>query len=332
MSDLSLPAPAGLVVAPASLPALALAVELAADVAPNVNRYLVAGLEGSPNTQRAYAADLRTYEAYCALHQVSPWPADGATLAGYVAGLADGGRKLATINRHLAAIEKSHQLRGLPSVVNGPALSVLRLGVARVVGKKQRQAPAFTVAHLKQCLAHLDLTRPEDLRLRALLLLGFAGAFRRSELVALDLEHVELTRDALVLTLPRSKTNQYGEEEKKAVFYATNRLYCPIRAYQEWVALLGRTSGPAFVSLNRLGTPTEKRLIARRVNLLVKEALGPTYSAHSLRASFITTAKLAGQSNEFIKNQTKQKTDVMISRYSRLDDIIRYNAAHSLGL
>jgi hypothetical protein len=80
------------------------------------------------------------------------------------------------------------------------------------------------------------------------------------------------------------------------------------------------------------GKPTDKRLADRRVNLLVKEHLGAKYSAHSLRVSFITTAKLAGQSNDFIKNQTKQKTDAMISRYTRLDDIIKYNAGRSLGL
>jgi integrase len=95
--------------------------------------------------------------------------------------------------------------------------------------------------------------------------------------------------------------------------------------------------GPLFVSLLRgktgeAGSPSHRRLSDRRVNLLVKAHLGEKYSAHSLRASFITTAKLNGQSNEFIKNQTKQKTDAMISRYSRLDDIIAYNAAHSLGL
>ena len=158
--------------------------------------------------------------------------------------------------------------------------------------------------------------------------------------MALDLEHIELTDAALILSLP--KTNQTGELEQKAVFYASNPLFCPIRAYKVWVELLGeRTEGPVFVSLSRgktgeAGTPSRRRLSDRRVNLLVnlfvKEHLGEKHPAHSLRASFITTAKLNGQSNEFIKNQTKQKTDAMISRYSRLDDTIAYNAAHSLGL
>jgi site-specific recombinase XerD len=320
------------------LPALALANDLAGQVAPNVGRYLTLGLEGAENTRLAYSADLRSYEAFCAAHEFTPWPAAVATLASYVAHLADIPRKLATINRHLAAIEKNHQLLGLPSAISAPALDVLRKGVARIVGKKQKQAPAFSVAYLKKCIAELDLTRPKGIRARALLLIGFTGAFRRSELVGLNLEHIELTDAALILSLPKSKTNQAGELEQKAVFYASNPLFCPIRAYKAWVELLGgRAEGPVFVSLARgktgeAGTPSRRRLSDRRVNLLVKEHLGTKYSAHSLRASFITTAKLNGQSNEFIKNQTKQKTDAMISRYSRLDDIIAYNAAHSLGL
>jgi integrase len=317
---------------------LALAVDLAGRVSANVSRYLEEGLAGAQNTKMAYTADLRTYEAYCAKHELTPWPASEVTLANYLAHLADLGRKLATINRHLAAIEKNHQLRGLPSLVNAPALRVLRKGIARVHGKKQKQAPAFTVEELKVAIGELDLTKPEGLRARALLLLGFTGAFRRSELVNLNLEHVELESGALVITLLKSKTNQLGEREEKAVFYAANPKYCPIIAYQQWVDCLGgRTVGPVFVSLKRgrpgePGSPTSKRLAERGVNPLVKKHLGQKYSAHSLRASFITTAKLNGQSNEFIKNQTKQKTDAMISRYSRLDDLRTYNAARYLGL
>lgn len=327
-----------LAAAPAPTTNLALAVDLAGRAPASVSRYMVAGLEGAQNTKLGYSADLRAFEAYCVEQAFTAWPADEVTLAAYVAHLADLGRKLATINRHLAAIEKKHQLLGLPSVVNAPALRVLRQGVARVHGKKQKQAPAFSVEELKVAVAELDLTTPEGLRARALLLLGFTGAFRRSELVALNLEHVALEGSSLVMTLPKSKTNQAGELEQKAVFYAANPKYCPIIAYQEWVACLGgRTSGPLFVSFKRgrrggPGTPTSNRLTERWVNLLVKEYLGKKFSAHSLRASFITTAKLNGQSNEFIKNQTKQKTDAMISRYARLDEIKIYNAARYLGL
>jgi site-specific recombinase XerD len=319
-----------------SVPALALA-DLSGTVPTAVSRYLVRGLEGADNTRLAYATDLATFEAYCTEHGLEPYPAHVTTLAGYVTHLADLPRKLATIARHLAAINKKHQLLGLPSAVGAPALDVVMKGISRELGKRQKQAPAFTVAYLKTVIKTLDLETAAGIRDRALLLLGFAGAFRRSELVALDLEQVELKDAALVLHLGKSKTNQTGETEDKAVFYAANPLFCPVRAFQDWQRLLGRTSGPVFVSLRKGKTagdavPTDKRLSDVRVNRLVKQHLGEEYSAHSLRASFITTAKLNGQSNEFIKNQTKQKTDEMISRYTRLSDVIAYNAAQALGL
>jgi site-specific recombinase XerD len=319
-----------------SVPALALA-DLSGTVPAAVSRYLVRGLEGADNTRLAYTTDLATFEAYCTEHGLEPYPAHVTTLAGYVTHLADLPRKLATIARHLAAINKKHQLLGLQSAVGSPALDVVMKGISRELGKRQKQAPAFTVAYLKTIIKTLDLETAAGIRDRALLLLGFAGAFRRSELVALDLEQVELKDAALVLHLSKSKTNQTGETEDKAVFYAANPLFCPVRAFQDWQRLLGRTSGPVFVSLRKGKTagdavPTDKRLSDVRVNRLVKQHLGEEYSAHSLRASFITTAKLNGQSNEFIKNQTKQKTDEMISRYTRLTDVIAYNAAQSLGL
>lgn len=303
----------------------------------SVSRYVEAGLHGAENTKRGYAADLRSFQEYCAHHQLLHLPAEVTTVAGYVSQMADRGLKLATIRRHVAAIAKLHQLAGHPSPTGHEALQVVLDGIARVIGKRQRQAPAFTVAELKQAIRAMDLATPTGLRDRAVLLLGFAGAFRRSELVALNVEDVELTRQALVIHLRRSKTNQYGQEEDKAVFYAPSADYCPVRAVQEWIECLGRTSGPLFTRMNRgvqgrPAHPRATRLTDQSVNDLVQRHLGAAYSAHSLRASFVTVAVEAGQSNKAIKNQTKQKTDAMIERYARLDDVKRFNAAQYLGL
>ena len=320
--------------------------------------FLEAGLQGAANTERAYTSDLKSYVAFCDQHGLQAVPADVDTLTEYVAHLAtakpepeagDGRKKkkgqqpltgphaLATIKRHLAAIRKAHQLVGhrLPATLD--ALNIVMEGIARTLGKRQDQAQAFTVEELKQAIRHFDLDTAAGIRDRALLLLGFAGAFRRSELVALNIEALEYKSGALVLHLDKSKTNQQGETEDKAVFYAPTPLFCPIRAYEEWLAVLGRTSGPLFVSMVRgkpgqPGRPGTRRLTDGRLNSIVKAHLGDKYSAHSLRASFITIAVLNGQSNNFIKNQTKQKTDEMISRYTRLTDVIAYNAAQSLGL
>ncbi|GAB3308000.1 site-specific integrase [Hymenobacter tenuis] len=264
-------------------------------------------------------------------------PAEVTTVAGYVSQMADRGMKLATIRRHVAAIAKLHQLAGQPSPTGHEALQIVLDGIARILGKRQQQAPAFTVAELKQAVRAMDITTPTGLRDRALLLLGFAGAFRRSELVALQVKDLELTHHALVIHLRRSKTNQYGQDEDKAVFYAPNADFCPVRAVQEWTTCLGRTTGPLFTrmhrgSKSRAAQPGTAPLSDQSVNDLVQRHLGPLYSAHSLRASFVTVAVEAGQSNKAIKNQTKQKTDAMIERYARLDDVKRFNAAQYLGL
>ncbi|SHL96933.1 tyrosine-type recombinase/integrase [Hymenobacter psychrotolerans] len=315
--------------------------------AANVARYIKAGLEGADNTVLAYSADLKSFGDFCQLHGLNQLPADVATLARYVADLADIPRKLSTIRRHLAAIHKHHQLRGYLSPVRADELALVMEGITRTLGKRQKQAPAFTVEELKESIRRLDVTTTAGLRDRALLLLGFAGAFRRSELVALDVEHLEFTEKALIVHLAKSKTNQAGEVEDKAVFYAATSAFCPVRCTRAWLQQLGRNTGPLFVSLKRgkvkgQAMPTLKRLSPLRVNELVQLHLNhdedghkvpeKNYSAHSLRVSFITISVLRGQSNRFIKNQTKQKTDAMIDRYSRLDDVVSFNAAQNLGL
>lgn len=161
------------------------------------------------------------------------------------------------------------------------------------------------------------------------------------------MEDLEFTERAQLIHLTKSKTNQTGEIEDKAVFYASTAAFCPVRATRAWVQQLGRPAGPLFVSLKRgqvkgAALPTTKRLSPLRVNGLVQLHLNHdeeghkvperNYSAHSLRVSFITVSVLRGQSNRFIKNQTKQKTDAMIDRYSRLDDVVSFNAAQNLGL
>jgi site-specific recombinase XerD len=312
--------------ATAALPALANLPEGRA------SHYAEAGLLGAPNTQKAYASDFRQFMAFCQAAEVPASPATPETLAAYLAHLADLGRKHATIQRHLASISKLHQLAGLPSPATPMVNNVLD-GIARLNSTRQKQAPAFSVETLRTFIRALDLTKLADLRLRALLLLGFTGAFRRSELSALNIEDLEFTHQALKLRLHQSKSNQYGELEEKAVFYSPNPLFCPVRAAKDWLeALAPRITGPLFVRLNRSGELRLIRLSDHRINVLVQEAFGPTFTAHSLRASFITQAVRNGQSNKAIKNQTKQKTDAMIERYARLNDVVEFNAAQNLGL
>jgi site-specific recombinase XerD len=296
-------------------------------------RYVEAGLSGAANTTRAYQADLRRFGAWCATHEQSALPASVESLVGFLAELAEAGKKVATIGRHCAAVAKAHTVAGFDSPTDDKQFKIFMDGVRRVHGVAQKQAPAFGLAEFKRVIRGLNDKTPANLRDRALLLLGFTGAFRRSELTGLNLEDLRFTDECLLVSLRRSKTNQFGQHEEKAIFYSPDAAVCPIRGLRAWLGLLGeRGQGPVFVRLRKNNQLTEQRLSDQSVNLLVQRYLGTHYSAHSLRASFVTVAKLNGADDSKIMNQTKHKTSAMIRRYTRLDDVQQHNAAKELGL
>ncbi|MDQ2771427.1 MAG: site-specific integrase [Bacteroidota bacterium] len=295
-------------------------------------RYVEAGLSGAANTARAYAADLRRFGAWCAAQGFEVLPASVDALVGFVTSLAEAGKKVATIERHYAAISKAHAVRGVASPTDDKQFKIFMDGVRRVHGIRQKQAPAFSLAQLKRLVRGLDTKTVAGLRDRAILLLGFTGAFRRSELSALDLDDLTFSEDGLTINLKRSKTNQLGEAEEKAIFYSPDPALCPIRTLQSWLRLLERTSGPILVSFRKGSRLTDRRLTDVHLNKIVQRHLGLKFTAHSLRASFVTVAKLNGADDSEVMNQTKHKTSEMIRRYTRLDNVRQHNAAQKLGL
>ena len=303
-----------------------------AHLAEHTNRYVEAGLQGAPNTALAYAGDLKRFGIWCSEHGLEPLPASVDTLAGFVTHLAETGKKVATIQRHCAAISKAHALRGVDSPTDDKKFKVLMEGIARLKGIRQKQAPAFSLALFKRTVKHIDEKTVAGLRDRVILLLGFTGAFRRSELAALNIEDFSFSEEGLIVNLAKSKTNQLGAAEEKAIFYSPEMKLCPIRTLQAWVQQLDRTTGPVFVSFRKGERLTDRRLTDRHINIIVQRYLGTKYTAHSLRASFVTVAKLAGADDSEVMNQTKHKTSEMIRRYTRLDNVRQHNAAQKLGL
>jgi integrase len=305
------------------------------DYAESAARYVTTGQRGAANTQRAYAGDWQRFTLWCQEHGRSALPADVPTLAAFVTSLADAGKKVATIQRHCASISKAHQLARLPTPTDDRQFKELMEGISREKGVRQKQAPAFTLAYFKRALLGIDATRPDGVRDRALLLLGLAGAFRRDELASIDIGHLRFDEDGLVVDLLHSKTNQKGEAEEKAIFFSPDRRSCPVRAVKDWLQLLeqhGRTEGPLFVSFHKGQRLSWRRLSTFSLNEIVQLRLGRQYTAHSLRASFVTIAKLNGADDSEVMNQTKHKTTDMIRRYTRLDNIRQHNAAQKLGL
>jgi len=295
-------------------------------------RYVEAGLQGAPNTAKAYAGDWKRFGAWCAAHGLEPLPASVEALAGFVTHLAETGKKVATIQRHCAAVSKAHALRGIDSPTDDKKFKVLLEGIARLKGIRQKQAPAFSLALFKRTVKAINARTLAGLRDRVILLLGFTGAFRRSELAALNVGDLAFSDEGLIVNLAKSKTNQYGAAEEKAIFYSPDVQLCPIRTLQAWLQRLDRTAGPVFVSFRKGERLTERRLSDKHVNLIVQRYLGAKYTAHSLRASFVTVAKLAGADDSEVMNQTKHKTSEMIRRYTRLDNVRQHNAAQKLGL
>jgi integrase len=176
------------------------------------------------------------------------------------------------------------------------------------------------------------------IRDRALLLVGFAGAFRRSELVALDVADVALTPEGLLLTLRRSKTDQEGAGRQVAIPFGSRAETCPVRALRAWLDATAITEGPVFRWVHGRRSVSSMRLTGQSIALVVKKYAAAAglnvadFSGHSLRAGFVTSAARAGEPERRIMRQTGHKSIEMVLRYVRQANAFTDNAALSLGL
>ena len=235
------------------------------------------------------------------------------------------------------AINQAHRAAGHESPTAAALVRTLLAGIRRAKGT----APGAKAATLIEDIRGMVAALPAGLlgkRDRALLLVGFAGAFRRSELVGLDREDLQFTRDGLVLTLRRSKTDQEGQHRKVAVPYGSSPETCPVRALQAWLDAVGGSTGIVFRRLNRHGHILPGRLSDKAVARAVKTyaaAAGldaANYSGHSLRAGLATSAAIGGASERSIMAQTGHRSTTMVRRYIREGSLFRENAAARVGL
>jgi integrase len=237
------------------------------------------------------------------------------------------------IQRRLNAIAEAHKAMGLESPTSAGMVRNTLKGIGTATAPK---APTLT----DDIRAMVDATDAGLIgaRDRALVLLGFAGAFRRSELVCLDIEDCSFGKDGLTVMLRRSKTDQDGAGRKIGIPYGSNPETCPVRTIQAWIEQAVLSDGALFRSINRHGQVQAGGLsgmdVARVVKKLAERAgLDPAkYAGHSLRAGHATSAAIAGASERSIMKQTGHRSVQMVRRYIRDGSLFRENSAGKLGL
>jgi integrase len=257
-------------------------------------------------------------------------------VAAYIAECA-GHLKPGSIQRRSNAIAEAHKAAGVESPTHAAIVRNTLKGIRRTLGTAPAQKAAALTNDIRAMVDAADdgLIGARD---RALILLGFAGAFRRSELVGLEVEDCAFGKDGLTVTLRRSKTDQTGEGRKIGIPYGANPDTCPVRNLQEWISQAGISTGPLFRSINRHGQVQAGRLsgidVARVVKKLAERAGldASKYAGHSLRAGHATSAAIAGASERSIMRQTGHRSVQMVRRYIRDGSLFRENSAGKLGL
>ena len=311
-------------------------------------RYITAAR--APHTLRGYRSDLADFSTWCTGSGAAPIPAAASTITGYLTMLATAGASVGTMSRRLSAIKFAHRAADLPDPTDNARTMAIWEGIRRSHAAPPEQATPLMPPDLFDVLdACPDIKiwrtrgRPPEadlagLRDRTLLLIGFVAALRRSEISALNLEDVAEHPGGLVLTLPRSKSNQRGKHAELVVIpRGTKTGRCPVTLLQDWIGAAAITDGPLLRPVSKGNRPLTRRLSEGSINDLVQQAttrarLDGTYSAHSLRAGFVTYAHLRGASDRAIAHQTRHRSLASVGTYIRVHTAWEDNAATQLGL
>ena len=288
------------------------------------------------NTIKAYDADWRDFVDWCQHHEAIPLPAEPETIVNYLSDLADADAaiKANTVARRVTAISESHLAAGYDREKNPAKAGIVRATVAAIRREKgtfQRgKAPILleTLSLLADGFVGDDLGTKRD---RALLLLGFAGAFRRSELVGVEIKDLTFTPQGLIIFIPRAKGDQLGKGSTIAVPYAPDPRLCAVRAVRDWIEAADLMDGPLFRPLTKAGTLRAAALSDKSVALIVKRyaalaGLDPKdFAGHSLRRGFATSAAQHDVDTLGIMRQTRHKSEKMVHRYIEQGNLFKEN-------
>jgi site-specific recombinase XerD len=285
-------------------------------------------------TRKAYASDFKIFSAWCAAHGLAALPAAPETVALFLADQAQNHVAASTLNRRLAAIKCAHEAKGHATPTTHKGVTAALKGIRRAKGvapTKKKAATADLVKEMVRCCPD-TLTGKRD---RALLLLGFAGAFRRAELVALTVADLAFEADGLRVTIRRSKTDQEAAGQVIAIPHGSV-LFCPVTALKRWLTVAGIAAGPIFRAVGKGGRIGGAALSDKSVTKRVKHYAGEVgldaadFAAHSLRAGFVTSAAEAGASIFKMAEVSRHRSTDVLAGYVRSANLFKDHAGADL--
>jgi len=292
------------------------------------------------NTLRAYRSDFKDFGAFCAKHGFKSLPTEPKIVSLYLTNLSKSS-KISTLRRRLVSISMVHKLKGHYLDTKHPVIIENLMGIKRAKGSIQKGKKPILINHLKAIINVIDQQKVSEIkraRDKSIILIGFGGGFRRTELISIDHEDLEFVQEGVKITIKRSKTDQYGEGMIKGLPYFTNQNYCPVINLKKWLELSNIKSGSIFRRFAKGSVLTNYRLTDQSVVLLIKNYLNlagienSNYSGHSLRSGFATAAAESGADERSIMAMTGHKTTQMVRRYIREANIFKNNALNKINL
>ena len=292
------------------------------------------------NTLRAYKSDFKDFGAFCTRHGLKVLPAEPKTVSLYLTHLSKYS-KFSTLRRRMVSISMVHKLKGYYIDSKHPIIVENLMGIRRVKGSIQKGKKPLLINYLKLIVNSINEQKANEikkLRDKSIILIGFGGGFRRSELTSINYEDLEFVTEGLKITLRKSKTDQFGEGMIKGLPYFNDENYCPVINLKKWLEISKINYGPIFRRFSKGSVLTNNRLTDQSVVLLIKEYLrlagieNKNFAGHSFRSGFATVAADSGADERSIMAMTGHKTTQMVRRYIREANLFKNNALSKIKL
>ena len=295
----------------------------------NLELETIKNLENSKahNTLRAYQADFNDFSNFCNTNGFSSLPTNPKIIALYLTHLSSFS-KFSTLKRRLASIKVIHKLKGHYIDTKHPVISENLMGIKRKLGVKQLSKKPILISDLKLIVQAIidDKNEYKKIQNKALILIGFAGGFRRSELVSIEREDIDFVDEGVKINIRKSKTDQTGIGMTKAIPYFDNKIFCPVISLNEWINYANISNGKIF-------NISDKSVALKIKKYALIAGLDNTkYAGHSLRSGFATSTAETGADERSIMAMTGHKTTQMVRRYIQEANLFKNNALNKIKI